>query len=62
MIEWIDIKERTPNRGQYVLVQTKYCKYPATVAIWSGSWFNSVDNIKIENTENVYWAEISNFP
>lgn len=61
-MNWIDIKEKKPKRYQYVLVETKYCKYPATVAIWNGVFFKSVDNVTIGNSENIFWAEITDTP
>jgi hypothetical protein len=59
-MEWINIQEKKPERNKYVLVETKYCRYPATVAFWSGLYFRDVNDGKIMNAKN--WCEISQVP
>lgn len=56
-MEWINTKEQLPNKGEYVLVETKYCEYPAAVCIFNGLDFKcAIDGYKIGNVE--YWKEI----
>ncbi len=50
-------KDNMPKKGEYVLIQTPYCKYPATVGFWNGlKWLDS-ERTEIFNVDK--WQYIS---
>jgi hypothetical protein len=54
---WHQIKDMMPEKNQYVLVETRFCKYPFITAYFNGlDWINADDKTKLINTR--YWAEI----
>lgn len=55
--KWNKLARIKPERFQYVLVNTQYCKYPAQVAQWNGVKFISTDNGNYLNI--THWAEIN---
>jgi len=56
-MEWIDAKEQLPNKGEYFLIETPYCKYPCCVGFFNGvNWRNADDKDKVMNVN--YWKYI----
>ena len=57
-IAFISVKESFPERNNYVLVKTPFCKYPAAVAYWNGvDWIDTADKCKIMNVE--WWRPLN---
>lgn len=57
--KWVELANKSPKKGQYVLVDTKYCKFPAQTALWTGLKFISTDRDRSDIHNVVYWAEIN---
>ena len=56
-MNWINIKEKLPNNGEYVLLETPHCKYPCCVGFYSGvDWISADDKTKVMNVN--YWCKI----
>ena len=54
---WNNVDTIMPERGKYVLVETRYCKYPFITAYYNGiDWINCDDKATIMNVR--YWANI----
>jgi len=56
MEDWINIKDKMPERNVCVLVETVYCKYPASVAYFNGVNWVSIDGCELGNTE--HWTPL----
>lgn len=55
--EWIKVTDLMPEKNQYVLIQTPFCKHPATVGFYNGIEWKAADmKTTIENV--FYWAKI----
>lgn len=55
--KWNELAKIKPERFQFVLVNTQYCRYPAQTACWNGMEFRSTDNGRYKNI--THWAEIN---
>jgi hypothetical protein len=57
-ILWHSVNDAMPKRNEYVLIETRFCRYPACVGYYNGvDWISADDKTKIMNTIN--WAEIT---
>lgn len=57
-ITWFSV-EIKPEKDKFVLVNTRYCKFPITIGFWNGIEWRSADKAVLGNTS--FWAEI-NYP
>lgn len=54
---WFDLKKVKPKMYDWVLVNTQYCTYPATIAKWNGIEFKSSDGGNFGNI--THWANVN---
>ena len=55
-IKWQSV-ENLPEKWEYILIETKYCKYPCIVGFYDGVNFRSAENKnKIMNCE--FWQQL----
>ena len=56
-MKWHSVSKLLPKKGEYVLVKTPYCRYPATVSFYNGvEWRSAEDKGVILNVEE--WQRI----
>lgn len=56
-IVWNDAAEVMPEKKEYVLVETRFCKYPFITGYFNGlNWINCDDKAIIKNVR--YWARV----
>jgi len=56
-MNWINIKDKLPEKGEYVLIKAEYCKYPYCVGLYNGiNWISADDKTKILNVQN--WCSL----
>ncbi len=54
---WHHVDNVMPPKDEYVLVETRFCKYPFTCAFWNGvNWIAADDKSILLNTR--FWAKI----
>ena len=54
---WENVKNKMPNRNEYVLVHTPFCKYKCAVAFWNGvDWRSADDKTAVWNINN--WMKL----
>lgn len=57
-ITWHHVDSVMPKRNEYVLIETRFCKYPACVGYHNGlNWISADDKTVIQNT--IHWARIN---
>lgn len=60
-MEWISVNDRLPERNEYVLVSTPYCKYICDVALFNGvAWYSCEKSDYMFNI--VYWMPLPEPP
>jgi hypothetical protein len=59
MVKWNNVEDIMPNKNEYVLVHTPFCKYKVATAFWNGVEWRSADN-KDEVWNVQYWKELPN--
>jgi hypothetical protein len=56
-LKWNNVNDIMPEKNKYVLVETRFCKYPFITGYFNGiNWINCDDKTIIKNIE--YWADI----
>lgn len=59
-MNWIDVSEKLPKKGEYVLIKTEYCKYPYCIGFYNGvNWICTDDKTNILNVN--YWCYLQIF-
>jgi hypothetical protein len=57
-ITWYHKDTVMPDLHEYVIIETKYCKYKRCVGFYNGvNWISADDKNKIQNVE--YWSKIN---
>lgn len=56
-IEWHHVDNAMPEPNEYVLIETRSCRYPACVGFFNGVNWISLDE-KTEISNIIHWATI----
>ena len=59
--KWFHVSELLPQRNEYVLAYTPFCRYKCAVAFWNGVTWRSADN-KSEVWNINYWQYLPKLP
>lgn len=56
-IEWHHVENMMPKKNEYVLIETRFCKYPYITGYFNGlNWINCDDKTILMNIK--YWSKI----